>query len=190
MSITFRTEIVLADIDAHGLTLAGSVEPVDLPKISSLVDVARQDAVAGPDGAQFHVDVAADLKVTPMGKPRHWRVSGNIAGSIPLVCQRCLELTDVDVSGEIALALVASDVDDDALAAAVPDAERWDHDAETLVIGDLIDEWILLELPMVVAHERLEQCGELAKRLDGAAAQADTQTPFAGLAGLMANKTQ
>ncbi|MEL7023699.1 MAG: DUF177 domain-containing protein [Pseudomonadota bacterium] len=190
MSITFRTEIVLADVDAHGLTLSGSLEAVDLPQISALVEVAKADAVGATDGPESQVRVAADLKLAPARKPKHWQVSGDIRASIPLVCQRCLELTAVDVSRPVDLALVGSDVEDETVAAVSPDSERWDHDSEILVLADLIDEWILLELPMVVAHERVEQCGELARRLDRPATQTDTQTPFADLAGLMAGKTQ
>ncbi|MEO1582473.1 MAG: DUF177 domain-containing protein [Pseudomonadota bacterium] len=188
MSITFNTPIILSDVDAHGLELAGKLGLGQMQGIDALASAAAADAVDS-DASEIVTGVEADLILVPGGKPRHWILKGQIDGRVALVCQRCLELTEVRVGREVSLAIVASELDEEHFDAAFPGMERWDHDEEQLVLADLIDEWMMLELPMVVAHEKIEDCGPLATALERPVEQAKTQTPFADLANMMTGKS-
>jgi uncharacterized protein len=111
---------------------------------------------------------------------------------LPLVCQRCLRPVRIEVRSDARVALVA-DLDV---------ADQLDSSVEPVVVEDgrvalrdLVEEELLLAVPLVPRHEDESQCGP------GAAVEAaagtpseggpvessspDTQKPFAGLGELL-----
>ena len=184
MASTLGESVVLGDLALDGRTYAGELTGAAAPSIAGLVDAAARDAVGGP-AVTYRVD--ATVRLVPHARPRLVEATGTVRGTLPLLCQRCLELVAMPVDGEFALALCDTGLDAEALAPVADRLERWDHDAPTLVPASLIEEWILLELPMVIVHPRLEDCGALARSVEGPAT--GTQTPFAGLQDLLQGRS-
>lgn len=177
---------MLSDVDAHGLCVEGELAAADLAGVGELSAHARRDAVGESNAMP---SASARLEIRPGSKPRHWLISGEIDATVPLVCQRCLEIAEVRVGGPVVLAVVDPELDEEALVAKLPDAERWDHEGDELTLAELIDEWILLGLPMVAMHENQQQCGALATAAERPAPETGTQKPFADLASLLQDKT-
>lgn len=154
----------------------------ELPRLAALVNEAAKDAAGGDVVAP---DMCAVLSFSQHEAPSFVAVSVQIEGTYTLPCQRCLELVAVKVNIDQRLA-VADGLDDTTLEALEADFEQWDHEGDTLALAELVDELLMLDLPLVVAHATLEDCGPLAKQLAGDDEAAVSQRPFAGLQALMA----
>jgi uncharacterized protein len=114
-------------------------------------------------------------------------------GVVPLVCQRCLEPMQWPVSGSGRVALIAAE----------SEADRVPQEFETVLapesrirVGDLVEEELLLSLPIVPLHADASECavqqadpdaGRLVKHEPVAAQGAgeNTQRPFERLGELL-----
>ena len=106
--------------------------------------------------------LAVELSVWPLpGQIPALAVEGRVSGTLPMTCQRCLETVPVQVEQELRLAVSASG-NEDALPA---DFEPWPLIAGPVSIKQLLEDELLLALPLVPMHERREECGELAEQL-------------------------
>jgi uncharacterized protein len=93
--------------------------------------------------------------------------------SVQLVCQRCLELFRHEWTDSVDVAL--------ADAASVPEAVPNGHEPFELAEGrllpaELIEDELIVSIPLVPKHARLEDCGSLAQnlaRLEAASEAAD-----------------
>ena len=85
--------------------------------------------------------------------------------TVELTCQRCLESYAQPLAGHVALALLDSA---DAGASAPPDCEPVELDDGRLQAARLIEDELLISLPLVPKHPRSEDCGSLARRLQAA----------------------
>ena len=104
-------------------------------------------------------------------------VSGRIQGRIAAVCQRCLEAFDWPL--DTAFSLVLSKDDDDG-----PEGyEAWVMDEETIRPLDLVEEAVVMALPLSPRHGSVDDCGPLAKTIGAEDAQATR--PFADLRAQM-----
>lgn len=95
-------------------------------------------------------------------------VTGHVAGRVEQQCQRCLEPVSGDLDVEFRLAVVVPGNEELAPA----DFEPWHADASDMTLGEVIEDELLLALPMVARHDDAE-CGPLAARLTGAAGESD-----------------
>jgi len=105
-----------------------------------------------------------------------------VKGEVFLACQRCLKPCACAVDETSSLVVVASDTDE------VPGGyEPLLGDPERLSVAEMIEEQVLLGLPMVPTHETDAQCGAAAAlAADEAGAAADEkQRPFANLRELL-----
>jgi len=110
-------------------------------------------------------------------------VAVRVEGEVFLACQRCLQPCACAVDETASLAVVASDTDE------VPGGyEPLLGDAERLSVVELIEEQVLLGLPLVPLHETVAACGAvptvLAVAKDEPAVE-ETQRPFANLRELL-----
>ena len=102
-----------------------------------------------------------------------------VKGSVTLVCQRCLKPCECRIDDAAQLMVVADD------AGEVPGGyETVPGDAERLSLVELIEEQMLLGMPLVPMHENEAGCGEAA--VTGAVVEADPaaddrRRPFANL---------
>ncbi|MFK8052677.1 MAG: DUF177 domain-containing protein [Woeseiaceae bacterium] len=155
-----------------------------LPRLRALVDASVKDSTGGDS-----VVVSVDSKISfgPVRRPASAAVTGSVKGVFGLLCQRCLEIARIEVDHRIDTLLVKTDIDSADLEEAGLGDERWDHDGDDINMAEFVDEFLVLNLPLVVRHETIEECGPLAMQaLPGQkTGAAETQTPFQGLADLL-----
>jgi uncharacterized protein len=110
-------------------------------------------------------------------------VTVRVDGEVFLACQRCLKPCACAVDESATLVVVASDEDD------VPGGyEPLLGDPERLSVVDVIEEQVLLGLPLVPLHETAAECGAVAAALaavEDEPAVDETQRPFANLRELL-----
>jgi uncharacterized protein len=115
---------------------------------------------------------------------RRPRIVGNVSADVSVVCQRCLQPMKLHVEDRIDLVLVTTDAQSKAL----PD--RFDPwicgEDEQLSPADIIEEQLILAMPIVTMHER---CVDVNKAQDLAIqnqieSESARKNPFAALAGL------
>ncbi|MEO0576486.1 MAG: YceD family protein [Pseudomonadota bacterium] len=179
--------IVLADAATRGARYEGPIDAALMPRLTALIAQSKADAV-GAQRAPIEAVGFADIEFSEHRKPRFIGVRGKIEFECGLVCQRCLELASVSVSRTLNLAVCQTSAEDDYLAPVAERFERWDHDEESLLLAGLFEELILLELPLVVMHKDVADCGALASDERFASRQVNTQTPFADLAAMLGSK--
>lgn len=117
-------------------------------------------------------------------------VNGEVAGSLPLRCQRCFERYDLAVDTTVSLALVSGIDEAKALPAAYEPLLIEDR---LLRSSDLIEDELILAIPAIPRHSE-GQCQPPQTSADGAAAVVDRDPsssvtkadahPFASLAAL------
>ncbi len=107
-----------------------------------------------------------------------------MSGSVQLVCQRCLEPMQVPVAGSARVALIVSEQE----AERVPPEFETVHVPENRIrVRDLVEEELLLTLPISPLHAQTSECGvqrEQAGRQPEAPAH-ETQRPFERLGELL-----
>jgi uncharacterized protein len=98
-----------------------------------------------------------------------------IRGSLQLVCQRCLErmVYALHVDRELVLAKSQEEIDAASLDEGSPD---WLLASKEMSVGELIEDELLIELPIAPRHDR---CATRS----GEAAASDSANPFSGLRG-------
>ena len=108
-------------------------------------------------------------------------VEVQVSGELVLTCQRCLRPCTCTVNESASLVVMASDADE------VPGGfEPLLADAERLSIIELIEEQLLLGLPLVPKHATTALCGAAPIAISATEAAADeTQRPFANLRKLL-----
>ncbi|NND61440.1 MAG: hypothetical protein HKN49_14375 [Gammaproteobacteria bacterium] len=108
-------------------------------------------------------------------------VDGQLGGQVFVLCQRCLEPVALEINNTIRLALSEADE-----AQSVPnDYEAVYAGADGVVLQELVEDEILLSVPLSARH-RSDQCGALARQLkDMGTSQPESSTPFAGLDELL-----
>jgi len=110
-------------------------------------------------------------------------VAVRVEGEVFLACQRCLKPCACAVDETASLAVVANDTDE------VPGGyEPLLGDDERLSVVELIEEQVLLGLPLVPLHETAAECGAVAAALaavEDEPAVEETQRPFANLRELL-----
>ena len=87
-----------------------------------------------------------------------------VSGTLTLRCQRCLEpfRHELDESVNVAVA------DSDSLSSAVPAGfEPFELEEGRLQPARLIEDEIIVAIPLVPKHARVEDCGSLARELAG-----------------------
>ena len=110
-----------------------------------------------------------------------------LAGKATLQCQRCMRPMEMILDSTTEVALILAEAD----AAEVPeDLEPVLAREGRTSIGELVEEELLLALPIVPLHEELSECAVPASAplLAGEEPEHVTQRPFAGLGDLMRDK--
>lgn len=142
---------------------------LDLDRMSRL---AEAGALAG---TSVHARLAFD---TFDGHPT---VAVHVEGVVVLACQRCLRPCTSTIDETATLAIVSSGDEE------VPGGhEPLLGDAGHLSLGELIEEQVLLGLPLVAMHADVAQCAvHRPAEADGADASEEKQRPFANLRALL-----
>ena len=109
-------------------------------------------------------------------------LEGQISARIDAVCQRCLEPFELSLNAQLKLLLPTLDGD----ATAFEKYEIWETTEDTVRPLDIVDEALIMAMPLSPAHDDCTRCGPLASKLQ----QADPKTvrPFANLRTQMREK--
>ncbi len=108
-------------------------------------------------------------------------VKGGVRASVMAVCQRCLEAFEMSVDTSFRIIFGGSD---DAGEPADQDGfEVWELDQDTIRPLEIVEEWLIMALPLAPMHNLSETCGPLVGNIpqDGP----DTARPFADLRSQM-----
>lgn len=111
----------------------------------------------------------------------------SLAGTATLQCQRCMRAMELSVDSTTHVALILTEAD----AADVPEElEPVLARDGRISAGELVEEELLLALPIVPLHEELSECAvsPTAPLVAGEAPEHVTQRPFAGLGDLLRHK--
>jgi DUF177 domain-containing protein len=111
-----------------------------------------------------------------------------MSGAAQLVCQRCLEPMQVPVAARAQVALMVSQDDADRVP---PEFETVHVPENRIRVRDLVEEELLLGLPIVPLHEKAAECASGGRQQDEPDVQHDdvpaheTQRPFERLGELL-----
>ena len=128
-----------------------------------------------------------ELRVDESGAEQIW-LHLTVEVSLPLTCQRCMGPVDIEIAVKRSFRFVASE----------KVAEEQDEDSEEDVLAlspefslaDLIEDEVLMALPVVPRHETCPVAVKLAvEDPDFEAASAEKRNPFAVLAKLQGGKS-
>jgi uncharacterized protein len=109
----------------------------------------------------------------------------DVAGEVQLVCQRCLKPMWQPIDSHVRIALVASEADAER---APPEFEPVRAPEGRVRIRDLVEEEVLLALPIVPLHADPRECTPAAEVEAKAAAESPMQKPFERLGELLKRK--
>jgi uncharacterized protein len=114
------------------------------------------------------------------GRKQRSLVIGDCRASVQMICQNCLEPVQVEVEAKIRTLLLDSL---DELVALRQSEDGTLCDAETVSLVDILEDDLIVSLPMVARHAPGECVPLEYPQAAGEQAGAETFRPFAGLAG-------
>jgi len=98
------------------------------------------------------------------------------------VCQRCLEPCTLPLRADFKYLLLPAEHP----VGPVPDYEVWELDAPWFRPSDLVEEVLVMAMPIAASHDRPSDCGPLAAQLGGEAETTPKAArPFADLRSMM-----
>lgn len=127
-----------------------------------------------------------------MDTPGRCTIRGNYHAEVIMTCQRCLQPADIDLHGNLELALIRPDDASDSLDG---DHEcfQLDRDGKLNTVG-LIEEELLLSLPLIPVHIDKSDCDQtmlsILKKNSVHGIASTKQNPFAVLKGLKKNGSE
>ncbi len=163
--------LALTDLLTGGTPVEGRLcQPIPIKAFPRLAET-----LADTGGA---VDVNIRVSRTPTGVPL---VEGSLGGTFRRPCQRCLEPVDMEIDVVLRFAVTGTSGAD-----LVPTGvESWQSDEAEVVLRDLLEDELLLALPMIARHDDRAQCGDVARRADERAEEPPgRESPFAVLRDL------
>jgi uncharacterized protein len=170
------------ELDIDRLPADGETRAVSLPQAALLRLATGLTAAAGQVDATITFD---RLGETPVLEVR-------ASTRVQLVCQRCLQPLHIKLTGESRVGLVETLAQADALP---EDVEPVWVEARKVDLGELVEEELLLALPLVPAHERGDPACRAIDAIaatehgappdDDGGADGVVQKPFAELAELL-----
>jgi uncharacterized protein len=149
MSGPLHTPYSLHDLESRAnreVVLSGELQ---ISKLSRLRSLLHSDAGS----------VRATLRFRQRGDG--WLGSElELAAAVELVCQRCLEPFRYELAETVNVVLASSD----SLPASVPDgSELFELEDGTFRPDQLIEDELIVAIPLVPKHARVEDCGSLAR---------------------------
>lgn len=140
-------------------------------------------SVAAPEGWEARpvsVELRFEIRRT-QGNLSIPAVTGKACVCLPLACDRCLGLVEFEAAADIALLLPDSEIAEDAL----PGFDVWVVDERGLRPLDLVEEELLLSLPLASMHSDRRECELRIGEFAAGDADRKTQRPFSVLKALM-----
>jgi hypothetical protein len=88
-------------------------------------------------------------------------LEGRVSARVPAVCQRCLEPFDMVLNSEVRLLFGAPGGSADRTS----EYELWELDEATVRPLDILDEYLVMLMPLAAMHESSADCGPLARQV-------------------------
>jgi len=107
-------------------------------------------------------------------------IKGQVNGCVSMICQRCLEPVEVNLDCDISLGLVADDAEAELLPAELDPLIA----GETTQLSELLEDELLLAMPIVPLHEHCERPGTPLTDSSKDDKLSEHEHPFAVLASL------
>lgn len=131
----------------RGRQFAGNIPAKDMPRIMELAP--------NSDG-EFYVTMT--FSISPLKFPM---VKGTIEGEVVQTCQRCMGNAAVPISGKFQLLLITPD----SLELASEEGhEIFEYTGQVISTANLIEDEIILSVPIVAKHEDIEKCESSVKQ--------------------------
>ena len=132
----------------RGRQIAGDILVHDLPRIME---------IAPNSESNFHVTMTFSMSSLqfPM-------VKGTIEGEIVQLCQRCMSDATVAIHSEFQLILVSPDLVEDA---SEEGHEIFEYSGQSITMATLIEDEVILSMPIVAKHAELKDCDTTVKQL-------------------------
>ncbi len=129
------------------------------------------------------IEIDLEFTRTDTGLPV---IRGQIKAELQMVCNRCLESTDLNIDTPLEVVLVSSDEQAERLQEGF---DIWLVEDQKLFLQDFIEDEILLAMPIVISHEDCEPAKALIEALPGDEDLEGQQkeNPFAALKDLKLN---
>ncbi len=151
---------------SQGMSVKGEITTRDLPRLCEVV-------LGEPSNARVELTFARD-------RGGQDRLDGTVICDVTLVCQRCLLPVAVPLSARVSVGVVASDEQARTLDG---ELEPWIVVEESGDLFELIEEELLLALPMIAFHAP-EQCQGRSHYSTGKAEDPVAENPFQVLKNL------
>jgi uncharacterized metal-binding protein YceD (DUF177 family) len=110
-------------------------------------------------------------------------LTGHVTASIAALCQRCLEPCEMAIETELNMVLLQELQTSKAAESGFSDFEVWELDEDTIRPLDLVEEALIMALPLSPVHTSRDMCGLLADNV--VQDKSDTVRPFADLKSQM-----
>lgn len=150
-----------------------------LQGVLKLDTMARLTGLLADNGGDVDVDLQFDIDAQGISHMR-----GHLSAQVSLVCQRCMEPVTVSLEADIAVGFATSE----ARGLAMPDSyEAHVLAEETVVLSELIEDELILAVPIVAVHPQQSCQPWLEKQqeeLSGIEEVTEKKNPFAVLASL------
>lgn len=102
--------------------------------------------------------------------------TGSVSATVPAVCQRCLEPFELALQADVRLLLSR----DEGTTADDGNYEVWEIDQDTIRPLDIVEELLIMAMPMSASHDEEQECGlQTDEQIE------DTVRPFADLRAQM-----
>jgi len=157
----------------QGRQFEGRIPLGDFPRLQDLLYVDDKKLV----------EVNLEFTRTETGLPV---IKGQIKAEMQMVCNRCLDSTELLVDAKPEVVLVSSDEQAERLQEGF---DIWLVEDQTLFIQDFIEDELLLAMPLVISHDECEPAKELIEALpeDENSEEQLQENPFAVLKDLKLN---
>ena len=153
---------------------------VQIKDFARLAEIIQSDLAGLPAGEraakwqQTTVTIRLRFDFGDLGKSVPL-LDGEVSTTLDTVCQRCLEACSLPLKTTLRYLLMPLDAD----AIEYKDYEIWELAEKTIRLIDIVEEALIMAMPLPVLHRSADECGPLAKELSPAATK--MALPFAGL---------
>ena len=107
---------------------------------------------------------------------------GSLSATLAAVCQRCLEGFEMPLDSSFSI-LFANESETGGAAEDTPGYESWTLDNDSVRLQDVVEESLIMALPLAPVHRSPKDCGNLATGMP--TEEADEVRPFADLRAQM-----
>lgn len=170
-----------AELAARGQVIETKVELSELPRLRAVVEGDLADLVPASMPKRWrHAPIDIRLAFGWADARRQIpALAGQISAKIDAVCQRCLEPFELSLNAQLTLMLLIPGGE----ATASAEYEIWEMAEDTVRPLDIVDEALIMTLPLSATHDDPESCGTVAAKLP--CGDPATVRPFADLRSRM-----